>query len=93
MNASTAYTSYRRINNEGGQGYNPHEAAMLAEADARASEREAWIDAHYDDLRAKWMAEVSRLGGLTDMQTVHAIERKVGITLAEVKAAKSRHTK
>lgn len=96
MDAATKYSNYRNAMNEGGEGYNPHEAGMLAEAAKKVEDRESWIDAHYGELKMAWNNEIKFVtAGNTQitMHQVHAVEKKVGVTLAEIKAAKVRNEK
>lgn len=89
---SSNYTAYRNANNEGGYGYNPHEAQMLADAKAAADARIDSILARYDELRAAWNAAVAKYAknGQLTMQALAQIEREVGVTLSEIKIAKAR---
>lgn len=84
----------KRIN-EGGYGYNPHDA----KADELIAEIvNAEIDAIVEDIdaiRARWNAAVAKytVGGKLDMRHLKAIEAEAGITLTQMQSAKARMAK
>lgn len=89
---TTKYAAYRNAVNEGGEGYNPYEEEMLAEARAKAEARIQEIIDNMDTYRAAWNAAVAKYvkGGVVDTRDLKAIEAEAGITKAEMQTVKAR---
>lgn len=89
------YKTHTETHNEGGYGYNPHEAAMRAEAAAAANARIESLIPRFEELRSTWNAAVAKytVAGKLPMSALAKIEAEVGVTRAEMIMLKSRLTK
>lgn len=84
--------AYDRINNEGGEGFNPfwrqHEEAVMQ---ATREEIEAMIP-RWQEIRAAWNAAVAKytINGKVDVKNMPDIEREAGVTQNQISRLKSR---
>jgi len=80
---------YNRINNEGGEGYNPYDALIDAESE-RLAKIPKWTKEQTIANRQEWNTEVKKLisahnGGHVPTKEVIALEDKMGFTLSALK--------
>lgn len=85
-------TAHTNTHNEGGEGFNPHIASMIATAEAKAEARIQHIIANVASYKAAWNAAVSKraVGGNLTMAQMVEIEQEVGVTRLEMAEVKSR---
>lgn len=82
--------SYRRINLEGGHGYNPHESEVLTALEAYNAAKDQHNIEHFAEIRAAWNTAIkahTMANGNMDCG-IGDIEREVGITHYQLKVAK-----
>lgn len=95
--AEAKANAYDRGNNEGGEGYNPHQAEVDAALNAVvAVDNEAfaaeWTAEVFAARRAVWNAEVGKYKGqAVDAALIAKIETATGIKIADMRRAKELH--
>lgn len=91
----TSYTAHTKTHNEGGYGFNPHEAAMLAAAHAAADARMSDLIGRAAEVRAAWNAAIAKhtVNGLVPTAALKLIEAEAGVTMLEMTSLKARLTK
>lgn len=84
--------SHHNTHNEGGEGFNPHEAKMIAGAYDKAEARIQHIIANLDSYKAAWNVAVAKhtKAGKVDMAKLADIEREAGVTMLEMQTVKAR---
>ena len=80
---------YNRINNEGGEGYNPYDALIDAESE-RLAKIPKWTKEQTIANRAAWNTSIKKIisecnGGAVPAGRVGEMENKMGFTLASLK--------
>lgn len=95
MTAAQQAARHNAIHNEGGHGYNPHNAAIEQEAHAKAEARIQHIIANIGQYRAAWTAAVAKYtkAGQVAAADMPKIEAEAGVTHLEIQAVKSRMAK
>lgn len=86
------YDAHRNAMNEGGEGFNPYEEQIIAEAQAKTEDRIQHIIANLDEYRARWNAAVAKhsVGGQIAAAAIRKVEQEAGVSLHEMKLVKSR---
>lgn len=86
------FNAYNLTQNEGGEGYNPYEAEMLAAASAKAEARIQHIITNIVSFKAAWGAAVAKysLKGQLPTAALRKVEHEAGVTLLEIQTVKAR---
>jgi hypothetical protein len=85
-------SDYRNATNEGGAGYNPHEAADMAQARAASEARLQSLMPRFVELRTTWNAAVAKysVNGQLSTNSLAKIERECGVTKLEMTELRAR---
>lgn len=85
-------TDHTAVQNEGGYGYNPHEAALAQEASDKTEARVQHIIANIATFKAAWgtaVAKYSKVGQIRALDLAK-IEKEAGVTQNEIKMVMTR---
>lgn len=93
--AAKKIDSYNNAQNEGGDGYNPHQAEHDAAVEEAAEARIRHIIENLDSYKAAWNAAVAKHTTAKGVPAaaIKAIEAAAGVTLNEMQIVKSRCAK